>query len=242
MEGVVDSGTTTTLTDSERDEKNGSFIDGTLWVLSGGNAGAVAVVSGHGANKLTVPEQTNAFAEGDRYALATADFPYWKIRQGINSVLGAVLKSDDSLVFSAGDYFYTLPTLPSKVVAVKFVYDAGETEERDVPSAHWRTSDGELIFDYGFGTEDGNTIRLFYKDEHDSLVDADDVLDTSLPLLKVKWDAIVNVLQWGVRQYKNDASKMAEEFLQLALQKQAQYGKLQNDEMPKVRYKGAGWR
>ncbi|RLG41059.1 MAG: hypothetical protein DRO01_03180 [Thermoproteota archaeon] len=237
VEGVVDSGTTSTLTDSARREKDGSFNGGTLWVLSGANAGAVLVVEGFGKNKITVATQAAAFAAGDQYALTDAVFPYWKIRQSINSVVGDVLEVDESLTFEADTYEYTLPALNGAYKGVEFV----DSDERTYPSFHDKVRNGVLIFDYGFGGGDGDTIRILTKSPHDLLFDATDTLDAAIPIKKVLWDAVVDVLQWGVRQYRNDASKMTEEFLQLAMGKQEKFGKLQNDELPMVRYKAAGW-
>ena len=237
VEGVVESGTTTTLTDSERKEKNGSYNGGTLWVLSGDNAGAVLVVEGFGANKITVDTQATVFAAGDRYALMDAIFPYWKIRQSINSVVGDVLEVDESLTFEADTYEYTLPALNGIYKGVEFV----DSDERVYPSHHDKVRNGVLIFDHGFGASAGDTIRILVKTPHDSLFYVTDTLDAAIPEKKALWDAVVDVLQWGVRQYRNDASKMVEEFLQLAMAKQEQFGKLQNSELPIVRYKSAGW-
>lgn len=237
VEGVVDSGTTTTLTDSERREKNGSFNGGTLWVLSGDNAGAVVVVSGFAGNVVTVDAQANEFAAGDRYALCNADFPYWKIKQAINTATGDVLTVDESLSFAADTYEYTLPTLSGRFVGVEFV----DSQDRVSPSHHAKVRNGTLVFDYGFGGNDGDTIRVLVKSPHDDLVDATDTLDESVPEKKVLLDAVVDVLQWGFRQYANDPSKRVEEFLQMALGKQKEFGKLQNSELPVVRYQAAGW-
>lgn len=236
-EGVVDSGTVTTLTDSERVEKNGSFNNGTLWVLSGDNAGAVLVVEGFASNKITVPTQATAFAEGDRYALCNADFPYWKIRQGINTVMGDVLEVDESLSFETDTYEYTLPALNGVYKGVEFV----DSNDIPYPSLHAKVRSGVLIFDYGFGANDGDTIRILMKSPHDALVDAGDTLNAALPEKKVLWDAVVDVLKWGFRRYDKDPSKRVEEFLQMALGKQEAFGKSRNDELPIMQYKAAGW-
>ena len=243
IEGVCDdAGTISTLKDSNRTEKNGTFNKGTIFILSGDNAGVMLEVKGFMDQTITVDAQSSAFASGDRYAIANADYPLWKVKQSINTVLGDVLGVDESLSYVANDYQYTLPTLSGQVVGVELVDDLGESAERAVPSAHWKVRRGELIFDYGFGGKDGDTIRLLVKGAHDELVDGDDEINAALNDKKILWDAAVDVLQWGYRKYKDQPGKRVEDYLQMALAKQEKFGRAQNDELPRVRYKSAGWR
>lgn len=221
LDGTATAGAATTLTDTLLLTQQNQYWDrGTLWIRSGTHIGKVVVVTGFSAGKLTFPTLTTTIGT-PTYSVARGTFPYPVLQQAVNSALDEirVTQTDETL---AGDGSTLEFTLPAGVAGVERVEldAAGYSPAWPAPSHHWKERGGKIKFDYGFPPGDGDTIRLYYKDYHDALVDYDDTVHEDVNLEWLKWKACEHALYWGIKTYQNAKEYRLEELMNKVLERQ----------------------
>jgi hypothetical protein len=160
-EGTATGGSTTTLVDTALSFGSGYFNGGTLWVLSGDNAGVCTpVVSQHANGTITISTQASACDSGNRYALATDKFTKAMLQQAVNYVLRRLDVTDIDTAHSASDGVATL----SGISNVRRVYTVdGDSKIRNF---HWKEIDGKIVFDDSSLAE---TLEIWYVKSHGEL-------------------------------------------------------------------------
>lgn len=184
-------------------QANGFFTKGTLWLLSGDNAGTYKTVSSHYNNTLSFTALTSTIANGDRYAVTRPIYPHAQI---VNAIMQALwethIESEDHTLEGDGETLvFSLPSGVSNIKRV-YTYDPDETTgESKSPSHHYRETHGEIKFDYGYAPDDGYLISIVYKDEHPDLTEPDDTLNTEIDEKWLRYKAAEMLLLWGLATY-----------------------------------------
>lgn len=201
LEGVVESGTATSLTDTVNLVQNdGYFGGGTLWFLSGANGGKIKIVSAHKFNILNWTGNLTAPSAGDRFAVCRRLLPYRQIRQAINAafeVPGSYIKKENATIVANGSTSYTLPAGVANIREVWLVPSSGSPR----PDYHHQERGGKIWFNYA---PSGVTLSLLYRAQHDELVADTDAINSEINLEWLKWKAIEIGLRWQFRELRND--------------------------------------
>ena len=190
-EGTATDGSETTLIDTLLDEPADYFTKGTLWLLSGDNAGLCAVVNTFSENTISLADTlTAAIAAGNEYAVATPEFPKHKLKQAVLSALkhNPVLLTDDNLIVTANTKEYELPEGVSDIRRVEVATEASAPYSF-TPNMTWREWDRKLVFDKE-PTDTGKIIRLWYEGAHGEIAENADILP-SVDVEWLKWMAVV---------------------------------------------------
>jgi hypothetical protein len=201
LESAATGGSTTTLVDAARSEPATYWTNGTIFILSGANAGKSYRISifAPSTHTFTLDSTVTAIVAGVLYAAAPVDYPRWQLIQAINTVLksiGGEVEIDETLTTVTDQHVYTLPTGVSGVKSVKWA-----TEDADpyhwIPSGHWREEETKLIFDDGFAPiDDGFLIHLEYQVQPAAIaLDADALPLKDDRLELVTWRAAVHLLR-----------------------------------------------
>lgn len=199
--GAATGGSTTTVVDSALNEPDDYFTGGTIWLLSGNNAGKSAAITtwNNTTKTFTFAAMTLTNAAGNRYAAANLDYPRWLLIDAVNQALRAIgdlPKYDTSLTTVADQEAYTIPSgigVPYMLeiavyTAAPYVY---------VPHYNWRVRDGKIVFAPGAQPdESGYSMRITYRAPHAELVSDTDALDQLVHPERVKWHAIAYALRW----------------------------------------------
>jgi hypothetical protein len=242
QEGTATGGDTTYLEDSQLVAQTQKLDGGTLWMLSGLNAGLAAIIKNSAPKKIIIYDTLDdALAEGDRYAVANADFPFEQLIQFINDAMGKQLGIDETTTTVSGQTVYDLPTGVSDIDGVEIVNNLGETNEDMGINTHWKERAGQILFDKGFEPDGSAIMRLLYRKTYDRLSAFDDVVDPALNVEWLMWDAIVLALQWGYRKYTKDPTRNVPEFLNAALKRQAEFKGKKNRELATIHVRTSGW-
>jgi len=166
--GTATGGSTTSLQDSAQYEPDRFFNGGTLWVLSGENAGKVVRISLYSSNTFTFPALSHTIRAGDQYASADRSFPLHILREAINQALiyFKVPKYNETLTINSGVDSYTLPEGVSDVRRVE-IATFSESPYGWEQINWWREVNGKLEIRGGLFLEDvGLKIRLIYAANH----------------------------------------------------------------------------
>lgn len=185
-DGVATGGSTTTLVDTAMDEPSDYFSKGTVWILSGTYAGVCNVVKTHGENTFTWETVlAGAIVAGVSYAVATPEYPKWKLKQAVLKVLrfDPILKIDDTATVTVNTLTYALPSGVSRVAHVEVATDPSSPYNFQ-PNYNWREENGMIIFDPGKEpTIAGHIIRIWYIGEHGEIAESESIL----PSVDIDW-------------------------------------------------------
>ncbi len=216
VESAAEGGTTTTLTDTVGLRQDNHYFDGgTIWFLSGTNAGKVRVITSHknGGVGWTTALGAAPLA-GDRYAVTRSTLPYRELRQAVNDafdVEASFVLAENTSLTAAGQSSFTLPAGVSDVEHIEVVDAAGNR----TPDYHHRERIGKLYFD----NPPTGTLALQYRKRHDLLLLDSDAISSEINLEWLKWKAVENVLHWGFRFLMNDPVLKIDVFLNEAIDK-----------------------
>jgi hypothetical protein len=226
LESTATAGNATTITDTERlVQQNQWFDKGTVWPLTGNNAGKVAVVSSFAANVLTFPTLTLLCAAGNRYAVARAHYPYDQIVSAIQSALDETFIVSEAVSDPAadvvGDGTETTFAIPgSRTGIVKIEMEDPQDDTNTYPSSHWKEDGSNVIFSPGYAPLDDWIIRFYYRAQHSTLTAYADTISAQVHEEWLRWKAAEYLLYWGVGQYGNAAEYRIEERLNRVLNHQ----------------------
>jgi hypothetical protein len=205
-ESLATGGSLTTLLDTARLEVADYFDKGTIWFMSGNNAGKSAVIDAWSGQTFTFSTQALACAAANRYAAASAEFPRWLLIQKINEAYRklAEVSENKTLTTVADQEEYTLP---SGVYNVKRVDIATYTSTPYYWGRHmrWTERDGKLVFDHDHApAESGYLIRLLYQIAPAELTGDTGTISDTINIDRLIWNAAVEALRWKLAMIGSD--------------------------------------
>ena len=210
--GVATGGSGTTLLDTARTEVDDYLTNGTIWFLSGNNAGKSALISDWdlATKTFTFVTPGAACAAGDRYSVIPRDYPRHQLRQAINQAIqeiGPLPARNTTLTTVAEQHEYTLPAGVYNLLRVE-LQESTSTDAEWIPNYHWEelASEGKLKFDRGFAPcETGISIRLTYQTlQHTELTTDIATIPDYILIERVVWPAAVHALRWRAGQTHSD--------------------------------------
>jgi hypothetical protein len=226
LESTATAGDATTITDTARLVQQNQWFDrGTIWILTGNNAGKVGVVSSFGSNVLTFPTMTLLNAVGNRYAVARSIYPYDQLVSAIQSALDETWVLTEAVSDPAadvvGDGTETTFSIPgSRTGIVKIEIEDPNDDTNTYPSTHWKEDGSNVVFSPGYAPLDDWIIHFYYKATHSSLTAYSDTISAQIHEEWLRWKAAEYLLYWGVGQFGNAAEYRIEERLNRVLNHQ----------------------
>lgn len=216
-EGVVTtSGSATGLIDTLLLEPNGHYLNGTVWVPTSGSSGDSRVVTNHAGSRLDFAAVDAAIDPGDRYMVASPDFPQYLLRQAINTALKEIGKVPRETTFNsqAGETEYDTTDCAYIGNDILLVEVAKGTSSPYYWTDHyrWRQIPGaprKLVFDEGTQPQSVVTIRLTYLDWHAEMTADDDEISSYVNPDLLKWTAAIHAWRWRLQRVKSDEPYMA---------------------------------
>lgn len=205
-EGTATGGSTTTLIDTSLDDPAEYFTKGTIWILSGTYSGACDVVKMFNEGTFTLTTTlAGAIAAGVSYATADSEYPKYKLKQAVLSVLrnAPILKTNDTLTITADTEEYSLPSGVFNVKRVD-VATSSTSPYKFVPNLFWKEWNGKIIFAGGkepSGT--GNIIRLWYEGAHGEIAESGSIL-SSIDINWLKWAAAAFLYRDLIKKIQKD--------------------------------------
>lgn len=205
-EGVATDGSPTTLIDTAMDEQSDYFSKGTVWILSGTYSGACNVVETHGENTLAwATSLAGAIVPGVSYAVATPEYPKWKLKQAVLHVLrfDPILKTNDALTVSENTLEYSLPSGISNIAHIEIATD-DTSPYCFQPNYNWREVNGKLVFDSGKEpSEAGRIIRIYYIGAHGEIAESGSLL-SSVDMEWLVWKAAEFLYRDSMTKFNKD--------------------------------------
>lgn len=194
FEGISTGGSTTSLIDTGLEAIADHYLGGTLWILSGDNVSECVKVKTHDGNTVTFSTMAHAIAADVTYALTSADYPKYLIKQAVLDVLrfDECLLKNDTLVVIDDTEEYTLPDNVSNVYGVQVAKNSAEPYSY-VDNYYWKEYDGKLIFDLGrYPTVEDRKIRLWYLGYHGVIAESASV-EATVPMKWLIWKSVENL-------------------------------------------------
>ena len=208
LRGTATDGGTTTLTDSAMTFGN-EFVGGTVWLRSGALAGTRRKVTSVNGSVIGFDELTQAVAAGVRYSAAIKDFSMGDLDAAVNDAaqaLNAEVEEDLTLEVIENTQRYVLPDGVRNLVndVEMAIQDAEPYGWRPV-GGHWDEVNGELRFPPGFEpTWTGKKMRLSFLKPFEELTRDTDELPRSVDEELLMFQAIVEIMRGGLREYTTD--------------------------------------
>lgn len=205
-DGTATGGTTSTLLDTNQTDKQGTYNGGTLWVLSGTNAGKCLEVKTQAVGAFTLKDTLTAtIAAGNTYAVAEGTFfPKWLLKQAVNHVLKTtdVLNINTTHSASAGECTLT------SISDIRRVLVDGEI------NYHWEERGGKIIFD---DENKSGDLTLYYMAPSGDLATEQTEIPGEIDPNYVIWAAAEYLWRNYIHRKVNDRSKYS-----LAMKAEAQ--------------------
>jgi hypothetical protein len=194
---------------------NQFFDRGTLWILSGANAGKVVEVLSYASNQLTFADLGDDPIEaGDRYAVARAIYPLPILIASVNDALNetfvideAVDDNGDPLTYTGDGQLLDFELINGERRITNIELQDPNNTEHTYPSSHWRERSGHLIFASGCAPLTDWIVHVYTRQDHQ-------ISDEWL-----RWKAAEYALYWGVGTYGEQKEYRIEERLNRALGK-----------------------
>lgn len=205
-QGTATGGNGTTLVDTARAEPNAWFTGGTIWFITGNNAGKSAKITTWdlATKTFTFVTPGAACALGDRYFAAPIDYPREQLWQAINQAYTTLYKVPTAYTLAtfvtvANQESYALPTGASAVFDVLRVEIAYNTDSpyEWVKQYNWHELAGRIYFSQGYIPDvSDKPIRLWYADYPAELDGDADTIHDLIHIDLLKWKAAENALRW----------------------------------------------
>lgn len=210
--GTATGGSMTTLIDKDMQEGAEHWAGGTLWMLTGDNAGLCVAVIGNAVNTLTINTTlTTAIAAGDTYAVADRQFPLEQLKAAVNrAYLTIDTTTKNSTATLNNDEVIELPD---------GVADVRRVVVEDVVNHYWEEIGGYIIFADGKEPSSGDAIELWYPAALSALV-LTDVIDDNVNPRWLLYAAAVNLWRWHLQKVNKD-DPIAQDMLNEAKQMEA---------------------
>lgn len=207
IDGVADSGSTTTIVDAENiTARSGSLINGTVWLLDCTQAtieGLLRVINKHDRNTITFEALAATITAADTFAILSGEnFKKRHLEAAINLALTDLPEytqyyEDASFITVANQEDYTIPAGKANLVSVEIAH-ATSTPFYYREHHGWKeTADGKLRFVHHTPSVAGYRIRLGYNGPHAALAAVTDTLAPGINLARLSYEAAV----WAWRKY-----------------------------------------
>jgi hypothetical protein len=193
-QGVATGGSTSTLLDTNCPEPDEWFNGGTIWFLTGNNAGKSARIDSYDltTGNFSFAIQAGACAAGDRYAAIDARWTREQMVQALNQalqILGPFDAINETLTTLDDQEIYALPAGVNSVKQVWIAINLVEPWNWAAAFPFWQESGNSLYLDEGHQPAPGYRMRLIYEANHTSVyADADSVTDDVHPQ-RLAWEA-----------------------------------------------------
>lgn len=209
-ESTATGGGNTTLTDTgtERAELSSHWLNGTLWFITGDNAGKSAKITAYTqstTSTFTFATQASTISAGDRYAVADNTYPRWLLIQAINQAANRMRppQQDTTLTVVDDQEEYTLPTGVYNVLTVEIATSLTTPLEYK-QHYNWLEQGGKIRFIANRPTAAGATIRLGYLADHANIFSDTDTIDGTVDRTALLWKAKTAALRWRVEHTRGD--------------------------------------
>lgn len=172
------------LTFSSPTMKNiaGEYVNGTVWIMTGDNAGEFARIKRAVNQKVTMEDDAPTVAVGDTVMICPwIDFDLDELIEAINSVLYhyPILAVNTDLTWNSNTLAYDLPEGVSDIRRVA----VSNTLDTFTDSHCWLEEAGQLRFHTAQGLyADGGTIQIKYRKLHGEVYEAKDEIDPTVDL------------------------------------------------------------
>lgn len=178
---------TTHIVDELLEAAPSALEHGTVWFLTGPNAGLTRSIQSQGSGSVTFAALGSGVAAGNAYAVSAQ--PRRLLVDAVNKALGdlgEITLKDDTMDTVAGTLEYTLPTGVSNVVKVCLL-------DLSYPDSEYQITRFEILNTGKLQLLDDPLapypIRLYYNTRHPQVVDDDDELMPGIVLERLKWEA-----------------------------------------------------
>ena len=160
----------------------GEYVNGTVWIMTGDNAGNFARIKRAVNQKVTMEDDAPAVEVGDIVMITPwIDFDIDELIEAINSVLYRypILAMNDDLEWDSDTLTYDLPEGVSDIRRVN-IYNTTGTYTN---SHRWLEEAGQLRFhSTGSLYAEGGKIQLMYRKLHGEVYNATDEIDPQVDL------------------------------------------------------------
>lgn len=192
---TTEAGSITTLVDSNMNEPDNFFNNGTIFFTSGALAGKTAVITDYDETTFTFTFATQTVAPGlgSRYAVLQAVYTREALVAGINQAITTInplpkITDDATFITVANQEEYTLPSGVSNIKKVEIATSLTSPYSFSENSG-WFEVNGTLYFDMEIPATSGYQIRLYHETDHASVnADADEISEVIHPDL-LTWTA-----------------------------------------------------
>ena len=187
--GTAESGSTTTLVDTQRQEQDNFWNGGTLWMITGENASSSRKVSDFvkSSGNVTVEALGYAVADGDVYGISNNAFPREALVAAVNAALreiGPIPRYDILTPDEDGKETY----LVNGVFDIARIETTTESEEpyNWTVSYYWKEINNRIVFDKTIAF---TKMRITHHANHDSVQDDDDYVSDYIHPERLAWTA-----------------------------------------------------
>src|SRR5690349_18049341 len=196
------------------------FNGGTLWILSGANAGKSRAITdfADSSDTLTCASMGANIASGAQWEACDNKFvTFQDLRQAVNLAIvesGKVLADpDETLETVADQWIYDLPTGVYDVEKVEVVTNIGEATEEKYISTHWEERQGQLLFDQGYQPDGDKTLRIYYRTFAAQLSGDTDELDEAIDDEAIIYMAARHAMRLAYKHYGKAGDENIPEWL-----------------------------
>lgn len=226
----TDTGSATTLVDTNMTEPDAFFDGGTIFFLSGTLTGLSVRINSWdlATNTFSFAEQAGATGSGTRYAVLDAQYPRELLIAAINGALSELgdfpdIYENASFITVADQEEYSLPSGVFNIKRV-FVATSTTTPYGYIENKGWYENSGKIYFDMDIPSTASMRIKLFYEHPHAKVDDdSDAIMDCIHPEL-LAWTAAYRaaLIRTG---YAENSEPHTKELLSYAQQKALQMRK-----------------
>lgn len=183
VSAVSDSGHT--LTSPTMQNKTGEYVDGSVWVMTGGCAGKFSTILRASNQSLTIADPDVSVAVGDVIMICPwIDFTLDDLIEAINSVLYRypIQAIDTSLEWDSGQLVYEKPDGVSDIRRIQI---ANANNDGTMTISHCWTEDQDCKIRFHSAQAqylDGGEMQIIYRKMHGDIYEATDEIDPSVDL------------------------------------------------------------
>lgn len=174
-----------TLTSPTMQNKTGEYVNGTIWVMTGENAGRFSSILRANNQSLTIADTDVTVETGDVVMICPwVDFTLDDLIDAINSVLYRypIQAVDTSLTWNADQLVYDKPEDVSDIRRIQ-IANANGDGTMTISHCWTEDQDGKIRFHTAQGQYlDGGEMQIIYRKMHGELYEASDEVDPSVDL------------------------------------------------------------
>jgi hypothetical protein len=219
--GAVADGGMTWLRDPGITEASSIYDTGTLFFLTGENAGRTAVIENWDVDThiFTFPSARAPLRAGDQYAIMPARYSRAMLLGSLNmslTELGPFQSTDETMTTVDDQEEYTLPLNDAATVqSIRIAASTTSPYNWGVPLHYWRQSGNVVYFDSDFKPYGGFPMQITYTGRHIAVSLDEDVITDQVHPERLAWLAAYHAAGQRARTQSNDSR--LKEFIQLAL-------------------------